>query len=42
MKNFMFFWIEPKEKQRIINAKKEDKPIATEPSVKIYDRYLAK
>jgi microcin C transport system substrate-binding protein len=39
---FHVFWIEPKEKQRIINAKKEDKPIATEPSVKIYDRYLAK
>ena len=35
---FHVFWIEPKEKQRIINAKKEDKPIATEPSVKIYDR----
>ena len=39
---FHVFWIEPKEKQRIINAKKEGKPISTEPSVKIYDRYLPK
>ena len=36
---FQVFWIEESEKKKILRAKEEDKPVAEEPTVRVYDKY---